>query len=262
MRIRIVKAADPYNDGIAEKTYEALTNELKKIEGLELTDENPDIIHIIGKWNTTTTKIANDAYKRHIALVHTPLGSLSPWYKPTAAGLKLSANATRLIATGTMEQEILNVKRKTHLCMIPNSVTTVLTTAEKMAEQHLILYKEAIEATEKKIWEETAKKIELLNETDECIVEICKNIMYAQYLHQRGSIPQQFIDKLSKLMAVSNYDEDHLSDVLKLINLYPFTQRLEYVMQESSTLTEGFMPVPLKEDAAAKDMLKLITNYK
>ena len=261
MRIRIVKAADPYNDGIAEKTYKALTNELRKIEGVELTEENPDIIHIVGTWNTTTTKIANDAYKRHIALAHTPLGSLSPWYKPTAASLKQSSNATRLVATGTMELEILNVKRKTHLCMILNCVTTALTNAEKMAEQHLILYKEATEETDKKLWEEVVKKIELLNEADESIVEICKNLMYAQYLHQRGNIPQKFIDNLSKLMTVSNYDEDHLSDVLKLINLYSFTQRLEYVMQEDSTLTEGFMPVPMREDAAAKEMLKLITNY-
>lgn len=62
-------------------------------------------------------------------------------------------------------------------------------------------------------------------------------------------------------MTASNYNEDTMAEVLKLIKLDVFTQHLEYVMMEKSGLTEGFMPIIYKKDKVSEKMLDLVTNY-
>ncbi|MDO4195067.1 MAG: hypothetical protein Q4D33_02825, partial [Prevotellaceae bacterium] len=83
----------------------------------------------------------------------------------------------------------------------------------------------------------------------------------AQYLVQRKNLPQIFLNQLADVMERSDYDEDKLAGVLKLIKLYQFTQNIEHVMMTTANLGEGYMPVPYKEDKASKAMLDMITDY-
>ncbi len=130
-----------------------------------------------------------------------------------------------------------------------------------MATQYKEVYKEAYEKTDANLWEEVNKRIEMLKETDASILEISRNLLYAQYLYQRGNIPQKFLDTLTALMTASNYNEDTMTEVLKLIQLDVFTQHLEYVMMEKSGLTEGFMPIIFKKDNTSVKMLDIVTDY-
>ncbi len=261
MRIRVVTASDPANDGIARKTSDVLAKEIESSPSAVLTDENPDVIHIIGAWDAPSTAIAKEATRKSIALVHTPLGSLSPWFKPTASHLKLSAGLQAVVASGVMEQELLDDAEKDNLRLILNCVTTYTTTPGDMASAYIKVYEEAAASTDASIWKAIDSKMSLLGETDESIIAICRELLYAQYLHKRNNIPKRFIDSLSELMTRSDYDEDHMADLLKLLSLYDFTQRLEYAMQEKSTLTEGFMPIPLLDDKGARDMASYVTDY-
>ncbi len=261
MRLRIISNTDIDGNNLYLKTKEMLTDEIGKDNGFILTDENPDVVHIIGAWDSHAIKIANDAIKRHIALVYTPDGALSPWYKPTSSHVKLSFKASATISSGTMEQELLSGQDNRKLHLILNAVTTATTTAEEMATQYKEVYKKAFDDTDEALWEEVNKRIGMLKEKDESILEISHNLLYAQYLSIRGNIPQKFLDKLSALMTTSNYDEDTMTEVLKLINIDVFTQHLEYVMMEKSGLTEGFMPIIYKKDSTSEKMLDIVTNY-
>lgn len=261
MRIRVVTASDPANDGIARKTSDQLAKEIEHSPTAVLTAENPDVIHIIGAWDTPSTSIAKEATRKSIAVVHTPLGSLSPWYKPATIHMKLSAGLQAVVASGMMEQELLDDATGGNLRLILNCVTTNTTTPSEMASAYLSVYEEATASTTGSIWKAIDSKMSLIGETDESIIAICRELLYAQYLHKRNNIPRRFIDSLSELMTKSDYDEDHMADLLKLLSLYDFTQRLEYAMQEKSTLTEGFMPIPPLDDKGAKDMVNYITDY-
>ncbi len=261
MRLRIIDTTDIDGSSLYLKTKETLLSEMSKDDKYILTDENPDVVHVIGAWDSKSVKIASDAIKRHIALVYTPAGSLSPWYKPISAHVKLSFKASATIASGAMEQELLSGQDSRNLHLILNAVTTATTTAEEMATQYKEVYKEAYEKTDAKLWEEVNKRIEMLKETDASILEISRNLLYAQYLYQRGNIPQKFLDTLTALMTASNYNEDTMTEVLKLIQLDVFTQHLEYVMMEKSGLTEGFMPIIFKKDNTSVKMLDIVTDY-
>jgi hypothetical protein len=261
MRLKIFNTPDIESNGLSHKTKEMLATEIEKDSSVIMTDENPEVIHIIGAWDTTSVKIANDAIKKHIALVFTPLGSLSPWYKPSSSFVKLSSKATAMVSSGVMEHELLSGQEKKNLHLILNAVTTATTTAEEMASAYKIVYKEAIEETDAALWKEIDRKIGMLNEKDEAILLICRHLLYAQYMYKRQNIPHKFINNLAVLMTNSNYNEDDMIEMLKLINLNVFTQHLEYVMMEKSALTEGFMPIIYKKDKVSEKMIELVTDY-
>jgi len=262
MRIRLFLGADLDNNKIPEKTLEVLKAELEKDSSIVLTDENPDLIHFIGAWNSASLGIAKDAKAKYIATVHTPLGSLSPWQRPSAAYVKQTSRCTFIVASGQMEKELLDDGSRTHLGLISDSVLTNLTTPEKMVSEYIDVYKNAIKTTDENLWKDVEHKVSMIRESDEVILNICKNLLYAQYLTQRKNIPLVFLKSLSELLIKSDFNEDRLGEVLKLIKLYIFTQRLEFLMQEKTELTEGFMPVPMKEDKVAKAMQGLITEYR
>lgn len=262
MRIRLFLGADLDNNKIPEKLLEMLKGELEKDSTIVLTDENPDVIHFVGAWTSAAVGIAKDAMSKFIATVHTPLGSLSPWEKPSSAHIKLTSRCTMIVSAGQMEQELLDDGSRQNLRMILNPVVTATTDAAKMAEEYKSVYRHSIKTIDENLWSEVEHKVQLINEKDEIILNICKNLLYAQYLSQRRNIPQVFISGLSELFIKSDYDEDRLDEVLKLIHLNLFTERLEYVMQEAAGLTEGFMPLPMKEDKIAGQMLTIITDYK
>lgn len=262
MRIRMFLGADLDNNNIPERTMEVLCAELAKDDKIEITDDNPDIIHFFGAWNPSAQKMAKDAEMKYISTVHTPLGSLSPWQPRSIANAKLTSKCTAIIASGQMEHELIDDGTNNKLLNILNPVVTNSTTAEQMASEYKDVYIKSIKTNDDKIWENIIHKVSMIREQDEVILNICRNLLYAQCLATRQNIPQIFIDNLSNLLTNSNYDEDRLGEVLKLIHLYMFTQQLEYILQEKSGLKEGFMPIPMKEGKLAHQMLSFITNYK
>ncbi len=261
MRIRIVKASDICKDGIAEKTCQALAEEFGRDSSITLTDENPDVIHIVGAWDASSMSIANDAAAKFIAWMHTPLGSLSPWHKPSNNQLKLSGSAPKVIASGTMEKELLQDTCKENLKIILNAVTTNTTSMRDMAASYLAVYQEVCKSMAFTLQKHLSCLMKPLLLDDENITFILHEFIYAQYLYKKGNLPKLFLDSLAQQMTQRNYDENRMAELFKQMGIYEFSQRLEYVMQEQSSLTEGFMPVPMLCDKEAKNMTKLITNY-
>lgn len=262
MRIRMFLGADLDNNKIPERTIETLCAEFAKDQNIEITDDNPDVIHFFGAWTPSAQNVAKDAHMKYIATVHTPLGSLSPWQPRSSANVKLTSRCTAIVASGQMELELIDDGTSRKLTNILNPVVTNTTTPEKMASEYKDVYIKYIRVNDDKLWEDIVRKVGMIRESDEMILNICKNLLYAQCLATRRNIPHTFINNLSNLLTNSNYDEDRLGEVLKLINLYHFTQRLEYILREKSGLTEGFMPLPMKDDKATHQMLTLITDYK
>ncbi len=261
MRISIVCGADPCGDKIGRQTCDILADQFSRVKAVVLTAENPDILHVVGGWDANSMKLARHATQCHIPYIHTPLGTLSPWLRPTVGQQRLSSSAHALVASGLMEQKLLLKYNIERLQLILNPVITSLTTQTEMAYAYLTAYERNTSSNDTTIIENIDNKMRLLNEGDENIVAICRYLLYAQYLCQKQNIPLTFLHELTQAMVNADYDEEHFADVLDLMNLYDFTQRLEYVLSQKSTLTEGFMPIPFLNDKEARDMLKIVTNY-
>ena len=261
MRIQLVKGADADGSLLNIQTHDLLHELLEKIPSVDLLSPNPDVIHIMGEWNSHTEAILKDAVQRHIAVVYTPLCALSPWKNATSKVTHLSWKATMVVASGAMEQEYLDDgSTDRHLMLIKNACTTNTTTADDMVTQYLIAYDEAVRINDQQLWTQVDSKVALIKNTDATMMQLCRQFIYAQYLFQRRNIPQPFINDLATLLKQSNYDEDRLADILHLIRLHAFVARLETVMAEVSSLTEGYMPIPSLNDKTTKVILSYLTT--
>ncbi len=260
MRVNLVCGSELCSDMIVKTTYDMLVDQLCRLQEVTLTAEHPDVVHVLGAWSAAAITSATSATKRHIPLIYTPLGALAPWHKPTASHQRRAATAQALIASGVLEQRLLS-KEDSIPQLILNAVTTKTTTPTAMAYAYIALYDRHIKHYEEQRREEIEAKVRLLNEDDQQIVALCRTLLYAQYLYERHNIPKPFLRQLTALLTTSDFDEDHFADVAKLISLYDFTRRIEYVMREQTGLTEGFMPLPMSSDKAARAMLSAVTDY-
>ncbi len=261
MRVNIVCGADPSDHQLAQSTYEVLADQMNREKAFLLAEENPDMLHVVGAWDAQSIALAKHCTKRHIPFVHTPLGSLSPWYKPTVSQTKLSDRACAIVASGVMEQKLLSNQGVEHLQLILNAVTTKTTTPSEMAYEYMMVYAKNAKTNDMALWAEIDAKISLLNEDDKDIVTICRNLLYAKYLYEKENIPKKFLSDLTVLLESSDYDEDHFADVLRLITLHDFTARMEYLLGECAGLAEGFMPIPMNGDKEARAMVRMVTDY-
>ncbi len=247
--MRIQQIISP--DALALQTATVLVEALQTDDSIEFVGERPDVLHAIGSPTPEVVGAIALAHKRHIATVYTPLGALSHWNKLSDKQLSTCASLPSIIvASGALEQELLKGQAKNGLWLVLNAVTTNSTFPQEMAQKYSVAFHKASAAVERALQASINRKMELLKEQDEKVVHLCRQLLYAQFLAERENIPLAFLSNLSRFMRSSDYDEAHFAEVLQLIGLYEFTSRLEYVMQECASLTEGFMPIALKEDKA------------
>ncbi|MCD8282651.1 MAG: hypothetical protein LUC22_05300 [Prevotella sp.] len=261
MRVNLICGTDLTGDNLPRLTCGLLAGQFERSDDIILTRENAAIAHIVGAWSPSAVTIARRMTRQTIPFVHTPLASLAPWNKPSATRLRLSDEASAVVASGKMEERLLGKRNTGRLRLIPNAVTTNTITAPEMASQYAELYKSVAETNDNALRETIETKLKLLNEADANIVDVCRELLYAQCLYRQRNIPETFLRSLSALLTASDFDEDRFADVLGLIGLDDFTARIEYVMAERAGLTEGFMPVPAVDDKEAKEMLRIITDY-
>ncbi len=259
MRVNLICGDDLCGDNLPRKTFDLLAAILPE-NGIEFTDEHAEIVHIVGAWNAPTIATAKSAAVRAIPFVHTPLGSLAPWHKPAAGLLRLSAGANAVVVSGVMEQKLLDKQTGNRLQLIPNAVITATTSDDEMAAAYAALYARLVSENDAALRRAVDGKIKLLNEDDENIVKICRELLYAQCLRRQRTIPKSFLVDLTNLLTRSDFDEERFDNVLKLINLHAFTARIERTMQLLTGLTEGFMPITPSSEKEAKEIVKFVID--
>ena len=104
-------------------------------------------------------------------------------------------------------------------------------------------------------------KVKSLQEEDENIRYVYGKILLAHHEMHRGNMSQQSLDDLAQTMTAVDYDEDRMAKLLHQHKLDQFLGRLEQVMMELSTLTEGFITLPPIQDKQTEQMKKSITHY-
>ena len=160
--------------------------------------------------------------------------------------------------------ELNSIQRKkwsTNIRIIENPAVSNGINENEMVSQMLALYEETIRNHDDKIQADIAKRVAEVKEDDETINGLLREILYARYQLHRGGIPAQTLDNLSTHLIKSDIDEDHFGQLLTDMKIDKFFARLESVMESESTLTEGFMPIPMAEDRVTDKIKSGITRY-
>ena len=232
---------------LVEGLRDALRDKVTLVDGgattiAQLRRQHPDLIHIIGLGDLATRQLMARAEKLRIPYVVTPLSTLQPW---TRTRFPHFPSSTILVASSLIEQEQLVKQRPdAEVPLLGNPVVSASTTMEVYASRMLEVYDEALSRHDNAIRQQIADRIAKLEETDADICEILRQVLYVRYQHHRRHITQATIDLLSSTMTAANYDEALMADRLNELQLTSFFAQLETFLAESSTLTEGFMPIP------------------
>lgn len=84
---------------------------------------------------------------------------------------------------------------------------------------------------------------------------------YLRKLENNKQLAFSHLVELDKELREHECDEDLLSEKLKDLHLYKLACRIMYVTQQSTGLTEGFMPVPPLCDRASQHLYQQVENH-
>ena len=273
MRIQIYASNKTRSEEINGTLISALERLYQNHSDIILTDENPDIVHVFGAWELDTCKYVSQLYKKTIPYVYSPLGGLLPWKLKRnsmenqqlvlySAQKKMTMRASMIHVCGLLEKEsIEKSKWNEAITFIKNPIITNSISEETMAEELLKIYGEIIASYDFKVHEDIQNKVNNLEEEDENIRLIFGKILAAQHQVNRGYIKQETLDDLSHVMIAADYDEDAMANLLQKHHLDLFAARLEQVLLDESTLTEGFTTLPPIQDKETESIRKSITHY-
>lgn len=251
---------------------QVLTSQYQSIVDIVLTDEKPDVVHLIGVPNTKLYDKAKELCRLEIPYVYSPLGASLPWntkskemdnqsYSSNALSYVMS-NASAIHTCSQLEHDsIKKQKEDAVLCIIYNPIITSDISEEDFANRMYKLYHSTIADFDANIRKIIKERISYLNESCEQTCIIIQKIMYAEYLFKRGNIPQNVLNDLAKTMMEADYDEDRMAELLNSQGLDAFAGRLEQIMLDQSILSEGFMPVSVVNDKTTDNIKEIITNY-
>ena len=79
MRIQLYISEKVRSVDINNKLVTTLLRLLESVAGHVVTDENPDIVHFFGCWDSQMAHAATNIKRRLIPYVYSPLGGLQPW---------------------------------------------------------------------------------------------------------------------------------------------------------------------------------------
>ena len=271
MRIKYITPPKVRPGYIHAELCQMLRKELPTCEDVEIVNLSPDIVHVFGIWNSTNAKLVERYRRIGIPVIFTSVnGMLSLVGKEshdscsiaTKTALRRICKSGAVIHTcGKMENSIIkSIARTADTQIIGNALLSATTDAKTMEECLISLYKSTCEANDTNIKQKIAANIDKVTATDGdiTITAICARIMYIRQRFIMHNIPQAYLDETSQQMTKSDYDEDKIKVVLKDLNMSQFASYVMTLLNDCSTLTEGFMPIKSTSGKTVENMKKYI----
>ncbi len=268
MRISFIAPKNNKREYINYEMYETLKHTSENAEGITVTDDFPDVVHIFGTWNSSFTKFCKTFSRRGIPIVFTCIEGLPASTRLRKSPIKKHFNrkishlATGLHVCGNAEKALIKGSGSiSNIYCINNACQTSLISNEEMASKAVEMYKKVIDDNECLTKKHIVSFLKRKKVSDDTIKTICFKLLYIKHLLRRGNLPRHFLQDLADYLTFNNYDEDKMSTTLKKAGIIKFASRMMYVLNNNSTLTEGFMPIAATDDKQARHIESLITNF-
>lgn len=272
MRIRlyIPSRLSDDTDGAAEAFVSELRQALEAQPDVDIVEENPDVVHLLGCWNKDVDQQMKRCRRLRIPTVYSPLGGLSPWSLTQHSTAQERLRQKRTTRSANLVQvwgpeekaEILRRKWATEITVVKNSATAIDFSLTDLASAMTDIYNKVAVVHDKAIRINIDKHVaEAMDGAEDDAKEVARRLLYAHYYMGRGELPQAVLNDLSETMLHAEYDEEDFAADLKAMGIYDFTARLEQLMAETASLTEGFMPIVAINDKKTNKLKSIITQY-
>lgn len=278
MRVRlIIPPPDGHlhaNSQLAKSLY--LLLEENKI--CEVAEKCVDVTHVIGMWDHKTANIVAQLDGRGIPVVFTSVSgaeSLLNKEGHTAKSLTL-ISAVRSIARhsayittgGDVERQIISrICPKAKTVIVRNPFITSSSDVNTMLDLLLQTYRQALEDKTNSQFEAIRKKIAMMVAEDatesaeerDLIIDLCSRVLYIKQQYRKGVIHLSYLDSLYDTLKATSFDEYLFQDIIAKKRSLKFVAHAMALMEETSALTEGFMPVRARKGKAVEKMKELLT---
>lgn len=269
MRIKYIIPSRLHPDYINAEMCELLRRELSACDETEIVDLSPDIVHFFGIWNSAYAKRVETYRNMGVPVVFTSLDGILSLKKSsganthnishTAAVRRVAKSGAIIHVCGKFEKStIASVAKTADIRIISNATHTATTDNATMTAQTLALYKLICETNEHLIREKIRKRMDKVSIEDTSIYEICSRIMYIRQRFIMCNIPQNYLDETSRILTESDYNEKEMRNVIEQLHLTKFAAQTMALLADSSTLTEGFMPLASDNGKVVEKMKKYI----
>lgn len=279
MRIKFIVTNKIDMSSVNYGLYECLINHFAEDDNMEIVDDKEDVVHAFGLWNHTWTNKVRRIRKREVPIIFTCLSGASSLYNTSGnlihnrfvrKSITNIVNANAMIhSCGKYEKEALQrIAPNANVSIIHNPNFTKSVTIEDTLGYFIQLYKQVINDNDIKIFDDIESNVSAKLDKSLCnspveytnIVEIATRIIYLQHLYNKRAIPQSYLDEISECMTSYDYNEKLMNRLLHDMNKYQLASYVMALLSSASTLTEGFMPVPLCESKIVENMRKCIYN--
>lgn len=269
MRVQLINTSNLSKE-IADQTFLQLLNLYfsKNSASIDfiLVDYAPDIVHVVGDWSWKTYRFIRRYRKLFVPVIFTcadGLQSIAELHQPTLVMKKIARAVSTIHTNGNNEQKIIEKWfPQTTSKLILNPLLTSKTNDSHTLEALCTLYNKVSDENDRRVKIAIETSVKSLKDTDEIINSICHKILYTHYYYKRGFLPLIVLQNLTDVLYTHDFDEKKLAERLKTLNMTTFTSQLMHVMNESTGLTEGFMPITEAKDKQGKRMTSMVLSVK
>lgn len=245
-----------------------LVKSMETFGDIDVVNSSPDIVHMFGDWSESSVKKVKSFSNIGIPLVFSATEGLSSllnrdgFPKKSIAHKRIVKEISQhayIHCYGSTEDKLLrSIFSRLKSKVILNPEYTSLTNNENAATAFHDLYTSVYSSHELSIRKSIEGKISKVCKEQVTISEICFRLLYIKYLFKRSGIKQNYLDEVSRFMIDNGYDESLMREKLKALHLLKFASSCMSLLEQVSTLTEGFMPVVASNDKTTRSMRKLI----
>lgn len=278
MRVRlIIPPPDGHlhaNSQLAESLY--LLLEENKI--CEVAEKCVDVTHVIGMWDHKTANIVAQLDGRGIPVVFTSVsgaesllnkeGHTAKFLTLISAVRSIARHSAYITTGGDVERQIISrICPKAKTVIVRNPFITSSSDVNTMLDLLLQTYRQALEDKTNSQFEAIRKKIAMMVAEDatesaeerDLIIDLCSRVLYIKQQYQKGVIHLSYLDSLSDTLKATSFDEYLFQDIIAKKRSLKFVAHAMALMEETSALTEGFMPVRTRKGKVVEKMKELLT---
>lgn len=274
MNIEFHISAELKGNILAMRMIDSLKKELADC-GHTVDGTSPDICHLFGCWDGNITTKGNSLHRKRIPYIYSPMSGLQPWnISEHAIKSNLSMDKYRNVARNAMavhacsiieQQNLKQLKIETDCFVVNNPAVTQSITVGEMTRKLLTIYENSLlkhdEHVRNDIREKAEKAVSNIDANEMkrqkgVFLDILQQVYYCQYLFNRQHLQTRMLQQLAETMINADYNEDIMATVLHEQQLENFMSSLEAVMEGTTNLTEGFMPINSSDDRLAKQIRK------
>lgn len=271
MRIQFITPARTRAGDMHIAMCDVLRHGLCGRDDIQLVDGNPDIVHVFGRWDRHHVSLVRKLRARGLPVLFTCADGFAGACRMRGRGAaslsqrlcarSIARHGACIHVGGRCEESIVrSMEPKALIMVMASPLMTASTDIDSFLDNILYIYNKVCKESDEMAREAICNTLDRNDVTQPVERLFVQRLLYLAHLYKKGCIPQSFLDETVSFMVSSDYDEEEARNILHKLKIFKYASQCMHLLAETSSLTEGFMPVRSKNGKDARKMKALVIN--